>query len=69
MTGKGSAPRPFSVNNETFAKNFEAIFGKKNENSSSAECSVAETNSETNSEEKGAKDEFGKSNHQVKLGG
>jgi hypothetical protein len=29
--GKGSAPRPFSVSDEVFAKNFEAIFGKKND--------------------------------------
>ena len=45
MSGKGSAPRPFSVDNETFKRNFDAIFGKTNEqfiqNSSSSECSVA----------------------------
>lgn len=29
--GKGSAPRPFSVNQETFANNWENIFGKKKE--------------------------------------
>ena len=29
--GKGSAPRPFSVSDEVFAKNFEAIFGKKDD--------------------------------------
>jgi hypothetical protein len=28
--GKGSAPRPFSVSQEKFANNFDAIFGKKN---------------------------------------
>lgn len=27
--GKGSAPRPFSVSQEQFASNWEAIFGKK----------------------------------------
>lgn len=27
--GKGSSPRPFSVNQETYANNWEAIFGKK----------------------------------------
>jgi len=27
--GKGSAARPFSVNKETFADNWEATFGKK----------------------------------------
>ena len=34
--GKGSAPRPFSVGHDTFAKQFEAIFGKKNENKTNA---------------------------------
>ena len=29
--GKGSAPRPFSVTDDVFARNFEAIFGKKDE--------------------------------------
>ena len=28
--GKGSAPRPFSVDQEKFASNWDAIFGKKN---------------------------------------
>ena len=27
--GKGSRPRPFSVDQETFANNWSAIFGKK----------------------------------------
>lgn len=27
--GKGSAPRPFGVNQDTFASNWDAIFGKK----------------------------------------
>ena len=27
--GKGSAPRPFSVDQQTFENNWEAIFGKK----------------------------------------
>lgn len=27
--GKGSNPRPFSVSQETFGNNFDAIFGKK----------------------------------------
>jgi hypothetical protein len=26
---KGSAPRPFEVDHETYSKNFDAIFGKK----------------------------------------
>ena len=28
--GKGSKPRPFSVDQETFENNFDKIFGKKN---------------------------------------
>ena len=27
--GKGSAPRPYSVDQKTFENNWEAIFGKK----------------------------------------
>ena len=27
--GKGSKPRPFSVNSDTFENNLDAIFGKK----------------------------------------
>ena len=27
--GKGSAPRPFSVDQDTFTNNWEAIFGRK----------------------------------------
>ena len=28
---KGSSPRPFSVTQDEYAKNFDAIFGKKNQ--------------------------------------
>lgn len=28
MSGKGSAPRPYSVDRETFAANWERVFGK-----------------------------------------
>lgn len=28
MSGKGSKPRPFSVNNETFSSNWDNIFNK-----------------------------------------
>ena len=28
MSGKGSAPRPFSVTNEEYAKRWDAIFGR-----------------------------------------
>ena len=45
MSGKGSAPRPFSVDNETFNRNFDAIFRKTNEqfiqNCFGSQCSVA----------------------------
>ena len=30
MSGKGSRPRPFSVDQETFDNNWDNIFGKKN---------------------------------------
>ena len=30
MSGKGSAPRPLSVDQKTFETNWEAIFGRKN---------------------------------------
>jgi hypothetical protein len=29
MSGKGSKPRPFSVDRKTFESNWEKIFGKK----------------------------------------
>ena len=29
MTGKGSAPRPFAVDKETFNDNFDKIFNKR----------------------------------------
>ena len=29
MSGKGSRPRPFSVDRKTFESNWEKIFGKK----------------------------------------
>ena len=32
MSGKGSAPRPFSVSQATFADNFDRIFSKKKQN-------------------------------------
>lgn len=30
--GKGSSPRPFSVSQDKFGENFDAIFGKKKKN-------------------------------------
>jgi hypothetical protein len=30
MSGKGSKPRPFSVDRKTYESNWERIFGKKN---------------------------------------
>jgi hypothetical protein len=32
MSGKGSKPRPFSVDRKTFESNWDKIFGKKNNN-------------------------------------
>lgn len=29
MSGKGDTPRPFSVDSDTFASNWDAIFGNK----------------------------------------
>mgnify|MGYP003338016517 FL=1 len=29
MSGKGSSPRPFSVDHDTFAHNWDAIFGSQ----------------------------------------
>ncbi len=43
--GKGSAPRPFSVDKNTFDKHFENIFGKKhdkNQDSTSSQCALAQ---------------------------
>ena len=31
IMGKGSKPRPFSVNSDTFENNWNAIFGKKSQ--------------------------------------
>jgi|688.fasta_scaffold693533_1 hypothetical protein len=39
MSGKGSRPRPFSVDRKTFESNWEKIFGKNNQKK------VAEKNS------------------------
>lgn len=52
--GKGSSPRPFSVNDETFKQNFEAIFGKKHDkNSPSTERALAQTGSKRTTETEG----------------
>jgi len=32
MSGKGSKPRPFSVDSDTYSNNWNAIFGKKKDN-------------------------------------
>jgi hypothetical protein len=33
MSGKGSSPRPFTVDRKTFESNWDKIFGKKKNNS------------------------------------
>ena len=49
--GKGSVARPYSVSQEQFANNFDAIFGKKKAVEPVQEVVVAETtDNETNKE-------------------
>lgn len=43
--GKGSSPRPFSVDKKTFDEHYEKIFNKNkscNKNCTSTECAVAQ---------------------------
>jgi hypothetical protein len=40
MSGKGSAPRPYSVSQEEFANSFERIFGKKEKADSKKQSEV-----------------------------
>jgi len=46
--GKGSTPRPYSVDWQTFDKNWDLIFGKKKQDESEEkkekECSIPSTN-------------------------
>jgi hypothetical protein len=45
--GKGDTPRPYSVDQNTFASNWEATFGKKkSEESSSKENTESEVSSD-----------------------
>jgi hypothetical protein len=39
MSGKGSRPRPFSVDRKTFESNWEKIFGKKSKKKSTEKTS------------------------------
>ncbi len=41
--GKGSSPRPFSVDQKTFENNWDAIFGKKKEVEDTTRCGVTAT--------------------------
>lgn len=50
MNGKGSAPRPYSVDMETFDANFDRIFGKS---SSSANVQQGKDKSDCKDEEAG----------------
>ena len=50
--GKGSGPRPFSVSTETFADNWERIFGKKDNKEPAKSDQEADTKEETNTENK-----------------
>lgn len=38
MSGKGSSPRPYSVSQEQFASNWDAIFGKKKQDTYQCYC-------------------------------
>ena len=38
--GKGSSPRPFSIDQQTFANNWDAIFGKKAKTVDNADLNV-----------------------------
>jgi len=42
MSGKGSKPRPFSVPQEQFAKNWDMIFNRDKQNPSTKEESIDE---------------------------
>lgn len=53
MSGKGSAPRPFGVDAQTYANNFDAIFGKKKNDS------LNNGNSGTNTKEESDKSSEG----------
>ena len=47
MSGKGSAPRPFAVDGDTYAANWDAIFGDK---AKSIPHKVGKDNGESESE-------------------
>ena len=47
--GKGSKPRPFAISPEDFAKNWELIFGKKNEKVSDKTIQTNQTDQSTQS--------------------
>ncbi len=44
--GKGSSPRPFSVDQEEYAKRWDAIFGKKNKEQQEQQTTSSEDKSE-----------------------
>ncbi len=44
--GKGSSPRPFSVDQEEYAKRWDAIFGKKNKEQQEQQQTPSEDSSE-----------------------
>jgi hypothetical protein len=44
--GKGSSPRPFSVDTDEYAKRWDAIFGKKNKEQQEQQQTPPEHNSE-----------------------
>ncbi len=55
MSGKGSRPRPFSVTQETFSKNWDLIFKTKNKIS---EKNSTESNNKNHDEESKNNNQF-----------
>lgn len=47
MSGKGSAPRPFSVPQDDFASNWDRIFGKKKEEEMISERDIEDWDKES----------------------
>jgi hypothetical protein len=47
MSGKGSKPRPYSVDQKTYQSNWESTFGNKENKFSEFEDKITRNNSET----------------------
>jgi hypothetical protein len=51
MSGKGSKPRPFSVDPETYASNYDRIFGNKKTNKTTEPSSHENSHTESESDQ------------------